>query len=308
MRSITMLFPQVQSSSRWAHRLFAATSLVLLAGVGPPRTFAQSLAGQPVLAFSSSVMEDALPDLDLTRGNVARGTGRSFDISHAQLAAGRSIRPFSRFAIGVTAGIGGIGLEFATPLADHFNLRASGSYFSYYTDFSTDGIDVNGRILTRSANVSVDYFPFHNGFRLSPGVTLDNGNAIHGTINIPPGQSFSLGDDDYTSAAGDPVTGSASLSFGNRIAPSFTTGWGNLIPRSRKHFSMPFEIGFQYIGAPLVNFNLQGTACDQNNNCGQLQTDPTSLANEQQQRNKINKDLYSLRFYPILNLGFGLSF
>jgi hypothetical protein len=303
-----MLFPRGPIMSRSIRLLFAVSSLVLLTFAGLPRAFAQSLPVQPVLAFSSSVMEDALPDPNIAQGNIAQSSGHSYDIGRAQIAAGRSIRPFSAFAIGVNAGIGGIGLEFATPLADHFNLRASGSYFSYYTDFTTDGIDVNGRILTRSANVSVDYFPFHNGFRLSPGVTLDNGNAIHGTINIPPGQTFSLGDDDYTSATGDPVTGNASLSFGKRIAPSFTTGWGNLIPRNRKHLSIPFEIGVQYIGAPLVNFSLQGTACDQNNNCGQLQTDPTSLANEQQQRDKIDKDLYPLRFYPILHIGFGWSF
>jgi hypothetical protein len=229
-------------------------------------------------------------------------------VRQAQLAAGRSIRPFSTVGFAITAGSGGLGLQIATPLADHFNLRLNGSYFSYYGDFTTDGIGVNGRILARSLNTTIDYFPFHNGFRISPGVTLDNANAVHGTLSIPAGQSFDLGDSTYTSSISDPVHGAASLSFGHRLAPSLTAGWGNLISRRYSHFSAPVEIGFQYIGAPLVAFQLQGTACDQNNDCGQLQSDPSSLANEQQQRDKINSDIRPLRFYPIASVGFGFSF
>jgi hypothetical protein len=289
----------------WRKRRFGFTLgwtiAVLLATLGLRDSDAQSLPIQPALAYSSSVLEGSLPDLPLPRNTHA-------DIARSPIPMGRSIRPFSVLAIGVTSGSGGIGVEFATPLADHLNLRTSGSYFSYYSQFTSDGLNVNGRMLARSINTSIDYFPFHNGFRISPGVTLDNGNAVHGVLSIAPGETFSLGDGTYTSAPGDPVHGNASISFGRRIAPSLTTGWGNLISRRRGHLTVPFEIGFQYIGAPLVNFNLEGTACDQFNDCGQIQSDPTSLANEQQQRDKINKDIYPLRFFPIVNIGFGWSF
>jgi hypothetical protein len=227
---------------------------------------------------------------------------------HAQSAAGQPVRPFSSVGMALTAGSGGIGLELATPLARHFNLRARGSYFSYYGNFTSDGTNVQARLLTRSLNTSVDYYPFHNGFRISPGVTLDNANSMHGAIYIPGGQSFDLGDGTYTSAPGDPINGSASVSFGRRIAPSFTVGWGNIVPRRPRHFAVPLEIGFEYIGAPLLALNLQGSACDQNNNCGPIATDPSSFANEQLQAQKVDKDIYPLRFFPILSVGFGWSF
>jgi len=225
----------------------------------------------------------------------------------AVASAGQSIRPFSRVGMALTAGTSGIGAEIATPLSDHFNLRARGGYFSYYLDFTTSGYNVTGRVLARTVNTSLDYFPFHNGFRVSPGVTLDNGNAVHGNIVVPAGQSFDLGDGTYTSAAGDPVNGAVSLSLGRKVAPSLTVGWGNLIQRQRNRFTFPVEIGVEYIGAPLVNFNLQGSVCDQNG-CYKIDTDPATLANVQAQKTKINNDIYPLRFFPIVSVGFGWSF
>jgi len=223
------------------------------------------------------------------------------------LSTQQSVRPFSTFGIAATAGSGGLGIQIATPLASHFNLRANGSYFSYYTQFNTDGLQLNGRLEVRQVNVSLDWFPFHNGFRVSPGITLDNRNDIHASIYVPPGGTFDLGDGTYTSQPGDPITGTAALSFGNRIAPSITVGYGNLIPRNGKHFSIPVEVGFQYIGPPLISFTLQGSACDQNNNCGPI-TDPSGQANEQQQLTTDNNDIRPLRFYPIASVGFGFTF
>jgi hypothetical protein len=229
----------------------------------------------------------------------------------AQAISDKPIRPFRTYGIGFTAGTGGIGVQLATPLAQHFNLRASASYFSYYGNFNSDGLELDGRIQLRQINTSVDWFPFHNGFHISPGVTLDNRNDIHTLIHVPGGQSFDLGDDTYTSDYANPVNGMASFSFGNKIAPSLTAGWGNLIPRNGSHFSVPVEVGFQYIGTPLIAFNLQGSACDQSNppDCGPIE-DPTGMgpADIQAQTAKINNDIRPLRFFPILSVGFGYRF
>ena len=106
----------------------------------------------------------------------------------------------------------------------------------------------------------------------------------------------------------DPVHGTASLTFGKRTAPQITMGFGNMIPRSGRHFSVPFEIGMQYIGPPQINFNLAGTAC---NNAGLLEhvaTDPTSQANLQQEEIELNSDIAPLRFYPIVRIGLSYKF
>jgi hypothetical protein len=232
---------------------------------------------------------------------------------HAQAeSSSQPARPFRSYGLAVTAGSGGIGLQLATPLAKQFNLRANASYFSYYGQFNTDGLTINGRVQIRQANLCLDWFPFHSrgwsGFRVSPGVTIANRNDVHAVISVPPGGTFGLGDATYTSAPGAPVTGTTGLSFGNHVAPSITVGYGNLVPRNGSHFSVPVEVGFQYTGAPVISLNLQGSACDQNNNCGDLQTDPSSLANEQQQVATDNNDIRDLRFYPIVSVGFGFTF
>ncbi len=226
----------------------------------------------------------------------------------AQALPSQPVRPFRTYGLAVTGGSGGLGLELATPLARQFNLRMNGSYFSYYGQFDTDGLNLDGRIQIRQANLCLDWFPFHKGFRISPGVTVANRNDVHATISVPPGGTFGLGDGTYTSEPGDPVTGTTALSFGRHVAPSITVGYGNLVPRSGKHFSVPVEVGFQYIGPPVISLNLQGSACDQNGDCGDLQTDPSSLQNEQQQVASDNSTIHPLRFYPIVSVGFGFTF
>ena len=220
------------------------------------------------------------------------------------------MRPFSAFAIMATGGFAGFGLEVATPLGNHFNLRAGGTFFSYSGSYDADGITLNGEVKFRSATMSLDYYPFRNsGFRLSPGLTVYNGNNLNAATSVPPGQSFDLGDGTYTSDPADPVHGSASMTFGKRTAPRFTLGYGNMIPRRGGHFSMPFEIGFQYTGTPpKLAYNLEGSACDAMGNCGPLASDPTAQADQAEELSDINSDITLLRFYPIISLGVAWKF
>jgi len=268
---------------------------------------------QPSLAYSSSMAptdpSEALPDAPVL-------TDQQLVAPQPKLVKQRSFAPFHRLGIAVTGGTGATGLEIATSMGYHFNLRASGNYFSYFADFSTEGYNVTGSIITRNANLSLDYYPFRNsGFRISPGVTLDNGNTVHGNLNIPAGQTFDLGETTYTSGSDgtdgnpvgyDPINGTIGLSFGRKVAPSMTVGWGNLIPRGRHHWSIPFEIGFEYIGAPLIDFNIQGIGCQPNQGCGSID-DPANQANIQAEKTKLNNDIYPLRFFPIMSIGFGYS-
>ncbi len=53
----------------------------------------------------------------------------------------------------------------------------------------------------------------------------------------------------------------ASLVYGNKVAPTFTFGWGNAIPRSRRHFSFPVEIGAAYTGTPAFDLTESGNGC-----------------------------------------------
>ena len=153
------------------------------------------------------------------------------------------IRPFSTAAIGVNLGIGGVGLQIAVPLSQTTNLRGGGDFINYSKDFTENGLRFAGDLKFRSGNVNLDWFPFHGAFRISPGVTLYNGNAINASVTTTGGQQFELAEATYTSSTTDPVHGTASVAFGNRVVPQLTFGFGNMIPRGGGHFSVPFEIG-----------------------------------------------------------------
>jgi len=228
-----------------------------------------------------------------------------------KLVRPKPIRPFSTVAVAVKFGVAGIGFDVATPLAQHFNLRVGGSLFSYSGNFNNDGIDIDGDLKFRSGTASLDWYPFHGGFRISPGLTFYNGNNLNATTFVPPGQSFSLGDANYYSSTTDPVNGTASFYFGKRVDPSITVGFGNMIPRSGHHVSFPFEIGFQYIGVPTLTLNLQGSACIYANipaSCAPVQSDPSTEANLRQEEADINSDIRPLRFYPIVSQGVSVRF
>jgi len=232
-------------------------------------------------------------------------------------SGGGSTRPmasassgFPGIGVGVKIGLLGPGVEVAVPVASHFNVRGGGNFFSYTDSLATDGINYNATLRFRSAEASLDWFPFRGGFHVSPGALLYNGNQVTGGANVPAGQTFTLNDQTYTSSGSDPVTGTGSLTFA-KAAPKVTVGWGNLVPRGERHFSFPFEVGFAYVGYPKFQLNLQGTACYNYQGtpyCDNVATDSNIQANLATEIQKINNDAAPARFYPILSQGFAVRF
>jgi hypothetical protein len=221
-----------------------------------------------------------------------------------------STRPFSSVGAAVKLGVAGIGFDVATPLAKKLNLRGGASFFGYSPNLTEDGINITGSLSFKSINTSVDYFPFHGSFHLSPGVILYNGNHIAANAAVPGTQSFTLNDTTYYSSTADPVHGIFNVQLGNKVAPSFTIGWGNLIPRNGGHWSVPFEIGFEYISQPKLTLDLQGSTCTNSNNtgCSPIASNPTTQANVTAEQNNLQSDISGLQVYPILSIGVGYKF
>jgi hypothetical protein len=233
------------------------------------------------------------------------------------------MRPFSHIAVGAGLSPLGIGLEVSTNINEHFNIRGTGGVFKYNTAFTEEGITANGNLNLATAGVALDVYPFHAGFRISPGVLFYNQNQLTATTAVPGGTSFTLNDTTYYSATANPVTGAtpvtgnAALGLNtNKAAFTITTGWGNTIPRKGGHWSFPVEIGVAFIGAPTLNVNLGGWACyDQaQTECANLaDTTPGSIGAQVQsnlttQVAKWTSDLNPLKTYPILSFGVAYSF
>ncbi len=262
-------------------------------------------------SFSSSASTTLDPDPEGGHGAILPAPSYSADSS----------RPFSKVSFGVGASPLGLQLTTTTNLAPHFNLRGTGNVFNYSTNFTTSGITANAKLDMRSAGAAVDIYPFHKGFRISPGLLFFNSNGLTASANIPGGTSFTLNNQTYYSANANsvtgatPITGNAVLSL-HTTKPAFTitTGWGNTLPRNG-HWSFPFELGVALTGAPSLNVNLGGWACyDQAQTlCTDIssKTDPIALeiqSNLHTQVMKWTSDIEPLKTYPIASFGVAYSF
>lgn len=223
--------------------------------------------------------------------------------------------PFSRFSLGGGVSPLGIGLMAGTNLTQHFNVRLTGNVFGHATAFTESGIPAKADLSLDSMGAMLDYYPFHHGFRVSPGLLLLNQNAVTATASIPAGESFTLNGMTYYSANSNPVTGTTPIHGDgtlalNNVKPSFmlTAGYGNHVPR-KGHLAFPVEVGMAFIGSPTVKLNLGGWAClDQAQIICTDINGNNPIANEIQsnlhaQIAKWNSDLEPLKIYPILSVG-----
>ena len=276
--------------------------------------------GQAASLVSSSVAGAELPDAP----EVAV-LGRGKDRSQMNLQYQTNIRLFSHYAVALKVGAEGIGVDVATPLSNKWNLRGgvsvlagsykfsvtntSGGVTNFGTSVQADAIDVVFKPHFRSVGVSADWFPHYGSFRISPGLTLYNGNRATVLATVEGGQPLDVGNATYTSDPNDPIVATIVTQLGRTVAPRLTMGWGNMIPRAGEHFSFPFEVGVEYVGKPQLTLSLAGSECDPHGGaCFPLGTDPTTQANVQDEQRDLNSDITFLRFYPILTTGVSYRF
>ena len=224
-----------------------------------------------------------------------------------------TVRPFSRLAFGGGVSPLGINMQAAINASRYINIRGVGNIFNYsVNNFSTNGLNINGKLNFATAGASIDIYPFPNhGFRLSPGALFYNQNAVTANVTVAGGTSFTLNNTTYYASSADPIKGNGALGLNSRNPTfSMTTGWGNMIPRREGHWSFPFEIGAAFVGAPTINMGLtSGQACDaQGLNCVNVATDPTVQANLQAQLTKYRSEVSPFQYYPIINFGAAYSF
>lgn len=220
----------------------------------------------------------------------------------------KSSEHVSRLGIGLKMSSLGAGVEIATPVTSHSNLRAGFNMFIYGRPFDTDGLTYQGEFYLRSAQINYDWFPFRGAFHLSPGLLIYDGNKLRADINVPGGHIFSIDRNTFRSDPKDPIRGDASITFW-KVAPAFLVGWGNLIPRKRQRFTFPFEVGVVFHGQPNVAFSLTGKACDSKGHyCSGITSDPTGQNYISDERAQIHRDVSFFKFYPVISGGFAFNF
>jgi hypothetical protein len=212
-----------------------------------------------------------------------------------------------KFGIAVSASTLGAGIEAATAVAQHTNLRFGFNYFNYSHDFVKDGINYNGKLKLESGELLVDQYA-GGVFHISTGLMFYDGNKGTGTGKAAGGQSFTLGGVTYFSDVTNPTNGTGSIQA-RKVAPEILIGFGNMLPRNNKHFTANFEVGVAFQGSPSAKLNLTGSACTgQGVNCLAIASSSAIQANVQAEQDKINKDLSVFKYYPIVRLTLGYKF
>jgi hypothetical protein len=217
----------------------------------------------------------------------------------------REIRPFRSVAVGFKADTLGLGVEVATPVASRFNLRTSFNIFAFNDPFSIDGINYEARLHLQSTETTLDWFPI-GGLHVSPGM-LYLKNSMSAPASVGPGQTFVLGSQTFTNSVDDPVSGTSSVVYPHAFAPLLLLGYGNIIPRTGRHLSIPFEFGAAYTGAPKINVALTGTACAPNG-CLSFSGSSAAQASLKQEIYNLNEDLKRYPLFPIVSLGLAYHF
>ena len=229
---------------------------------------------------------------------------------------GQSGSALPAFGAGVKISTLGAGIEAATALTRRSNLRVGFNAFSYDYDLTQDGIDYAAGLRLRSVEAHYDWFLGH-GFHVSPGLLTYDGNRASGRASVPGGRSFTLGSNRYLSNPANPVTGTAEVDFSkHKVAPMVSIGFGNLLPRGRRRFSVSFEAGVVFGGSPKATLNFTGSACTSLGvNCQNISSNSQLQNDIQSEQNKINNGLSPydnvqtvFNYYPVISVGFGYKF
>jgi hypothetical protein len=221
-----------------------------------------------------------------------------------QSSAGEAL---PRFGVQAKASTLGAGIEAATAISRRSNVRFGFNMLDLGLSRTEDGIHYDATFGLRSFQANLDYYLI-GGFHVSPGALLYNGNKVDATAFVPGGRSFDLSDATFFSDINNPVRGTGSVAF-NKAAPMVLLGFGNLLPRSRRHFTVNFDVGVVFQGSPRATLNLSGGTCDSRGlNCLNIGANPGIQTNIQAEQNKLNEDLKPFRYYPVISLGFGWKF
>lgn len=219
----------------------------------------------------------------------------------------QEITPFRSLAIGFKADTLGLGIEFATPMAYRLNLRSSINFFAFTDPFNIDGVDYDARLHLKSSETTVDWFPHgEGGFHISPGI-LYLKNTMSAPASVGPGQSFVLGTQTFINSVDDPMSGTSSVVYPHSFAPLLLLGYGNIIPRVRRHFTIPIEFGVAYTGAPTISVALSGTACT-TEGCVSFAANKDAQTFLKQEVHNLNEDLKRYPVFPILSIGMAYHF
>lgn len=229
-------------------------------------------------------------------------------LSMAPLFAQGSSDDSGRVGVGAKVSLLGVGVEGAARVTHYTNVRAGFNVLGYSRTFNKDQVSYGGHLEFQTFEAHFDYFPWAKAFHVSGGLlAYVRTPQVTASALVPANQSFTLNSVTYYSDPTNLSRPNATMSF-NSVSPTLTTGWGNLVHRDSKHFSVPFEVGVAFQGSPKTALAIGGNVCTAPGSGCLPGSDPSVQANIVGEQNKINNSLKVFKFYPIISVGFGYTF
>lgn len=192
-------------------------------------------------------------------------------------------------AIGLKAGVLGLGLEYTHELSERIALRAGINGSQIGLDGEESGIDYDFDLVWESLSIAVDFHPLTTALRVTGGL-LRNDNRLE-AVSRSSG-NVTIGDDTYTAAEIGTLTGR----FGFDDTALFAgVGWDW---SKRKRVGMSLDLGLLDQGAPSVRLRGSGTAFG----------NPAFEADIAAEEAQLAEDLDDLDLLPYLTLGLVIRF
>jgi hypothetical protein len=196
-------------------------------------------------------------------------------------------------AAGAKIGTLGAGADLSLQLASSLNARLGIQGLSYNTDRTESEIDYDADLKLFSGLVTADWFPFQNGFRISPGL-LANGNELDLNGRPRAGTTYEINGITYDADQVGSLNGNVDF---NSLAPYLGVGWGNPFGAGG-NWSFSFDLGVVFQGSPNVSLTVNGD----------LASNEDFLANLEAERRDLEDDLDDFKYYPVVSIGITYRF
>ncbi|AMO54838.1 hypothetical protein [Endozoicomonas montiporae] len=190
----------------------------------------------------------------------------------------------------VGAGLGTLGgqLTFTNTMDEEYALRLQVNGFKYNYEFKESGVTYEGDLKLVSAGVLGDWHPWKSDFRFTLGAYYNgsqmdaDAKASNGTISIN-GTAYDV----------NTIGGLEADLNVKEFSPYIGLGFGGVLGESR--FLYSFDIGVLYQGKPDIGLKTTKSV-----------NDATLAANIEAQRKKLEDELKTFRWYPVV--GFAIHY
>jgi len=199
-------------------------------------------------------------------------------------------------AIGLSAGLHGIGIDYQRAFNDYLNIRLSLTDMPLDKSITQDGVDYEAEYNRRNIGALVDFRPFAGTFHLTGGIY---GNEHNINIKAKPktNTSYKIGNNTYESSS---LELDGTIEFAEQ-SPYMGLGWGGNI--AKNGLAMNIDIGALYIGNADVNLKAKGQASINGGPSTDINALPGFNDDLNQEIQNIENDAKDYNWLPIIQIG-----